>query len=891
MVLGVCRRVLRDSHAAEDAFQASFLVLFRRARFLDRRASVASWLYTVAYHAALRARADADRRHRHERQVVHMARTTSTPEEFWSDLQPVLDEELNRLPDKYRSAVVLRHLEGKTNDEAARLLRCPAGTVKSRLARARDLLRTRLTRRGISLSAGTLATVLAERATAAVPAGLGDATVNMVLSLAAGQAAGVAPAVGLAEGILKTMFVAKLKIATALLLAVGLVGLGVATCTRQALAQRQAEATASAATAAARSQSPRAAPAKETKAEENKAITVRARVLNPDGNPVPGARVAVLHWPKRFWQAQNVEELRLDVLAEAKADDQGRVRLKVPPVPAPPAALDIQPVQMAAAAKGYGLGLRSLDLKTDTAEVEVRLRPERVLRLRFIDLQGAPVRDLRIPSYAIVDKKAKPTGALMRPAQRLSLWPGTLITDAQGRCVLRGTGRGQTVWFLLHDDRFARMELEISADKKGGPEEITTALTPAQMVQGRVTYADTGKPVAGAEVGFQWTKSRTDKDGRYRLSPPMDQRYGPVYLHVRAPAGQPYVGMLKALEKPKGGAKLRADIALPRGVLVRGKVAETGSGKPVAGAVVYFFAQRGGNPYYQEYLAFGSVFTVPSKADGTFQIAVLPGPGWLVVEGPAPEYVPLDVGENQFNDGKPGGPRWYAHGLLRTGFKPTKDPQNVTINIRRGVTVRGKTVGPDGKPAAGVQSFSRLNTSAAMFIKYEVRGVAVPEGRFEFKGCDAEKAYPVVFLDERNGYGAVVQLSGKDAGDKPLIVRLARCGTAVARFVNAEGKPLAGYRPVVEMLMTPGPHRYDFAATTKRGTLAADSVDLSNVYPRRYQLNNRADAKGRYSFVALVPGVTYRIWWQAKNGITVRDFSVKSGEAVDLKDITVPQPQ
>jgi len=156
MVLGVCRRVLHHWHAAEDAFQATFLVLFRRARALDRRGSLANWLYTVAYHVALKARADAAHRRQREREVVDMPQAESQPEEVWRDLQPVLDKELNALPDKYRAPMVLGYVEGKTNAEAARLLGWPIGTVKGRLARARELLQTRLSRRGITLSSGLL---------------------------------------------------------------------------------------------------------------------------------------------------------------------------------------------------------------------------------------------------------------------------------------------------------------------------------------------------------------------------------------------------------------------------------------------------------------------------------------------------------------------------------------------------------------------------------------------------------------------------------------------------------------------------------------------------------------------------------------------------------------
>ena len=115
LVWRVCRRLLTQADRAEDAFQATFLVLFRRARSLDRRRSVANWLYTVAYHAALKARANAARRRLREREVVEMPEAESQAETVWRDLQPVLDEELSALPDKYRAPIVLCYVEGKTN--------------------------------------------------------------------------------------------------------------------------------------------------------------------------------------------------------------------------------------------------------------------------------------------------------------------------------------------------------------------------------------------------------------------------------------------------------------------------------------------------------------------------------------------------------------------------------------------------------------------------------------------------------------------------------------------------------------------------------------------------------------------------------------------------------
>src|SRR5215470_5427658 len=156
-VLGVCRRVLRHAQDAEDAFQATFLVLARKARSIARRGALGSWLYGVAYRVALKARDDAARRRRHERRAASRTEGQAACAEAGDAAGPVLDEEVNRLPDKYRQPVVLCYFEGKTYQEAARLLGWPAGTAAVRLARARELLRNRLTVRGVALSSAALA--------------------------------------------------------------------------------------------------------------------------------------------------------------------------------------------------------------------------------------------------------------------------------------------------------------------------------------------------------------------------------------------------------------------------------------------------------------------------------------------------------------------------------------------------------------------------------------------------------------------------------------------------------------------------------------------------------------------------------------------------------------
>jgi RNA polymerase sigma factor (sigma-70 family) len=214
MVLGVCRRILRNEADAQDAFQATFLVFLRKASSIEPRAMVGNWLYGVASRTSLKARAMNRRRGAREAFGAAQPCDESREQELL-ELQALLDQELARLPDRYRAAVVLCELEGKSIREAAQQLGCPPGTVASRLARGRGMLARRLARLG-SFSAGTLALLLErEVAAAGVPSSLFAATVRSMTALAAGQAATAgllsSKVLVLAEGVMKTMLLTKLK--------------------------------------------------------------------------------------------------------------------------------------------------------------------------------------------------------------------------------------------------------------------------------------------------------------------------------------------------------------------------------------------------------------------------------------------------------------------------------------------------------------------------------------------------------------------------------------------------------------------------------------------------------------------------------------------------------
>jgi RNA polymerase sigma factor (sigma-70 family) len=229
MVMGVCRRLLGNHHDAEDAFQATFLVLARKARSVGRPELLGNWLYGVASRTALKARARAAERRRKEGRAVPPAADDPTSDVIWADLRPVLDEEVSRLPDRFRIPFVLCYLEGRTNEEAARTLGCPKGTVLSRLATARERLRSRLTRRGIVLSAGAVAALTGGIASAAVPPALIGPTVKAALGVAAGQtAAGLvsAQAAALMKGTLRAMLLSKLKVVALAVVAAAVLGGG-----------------------------------------------------------------------------------------------------------------------------------------------------------------------------------------------------------------------------------------------------------------------------------------------------------------------------------------------------------------------------------------------------------------------------------------------------------------------------------------------------------------------------------------------------------------------------------------------------------------------------------------------------------------------------------------
>ncbi len=221
MVFAVCKRICRHQHDAEDAFQACFLVLARKASSIRPADAVGNWLFGVARRTSLRARAMRLRTISRERQVDHMPEPATESVDSTLEIEAILDQELSCLADKYRTPLVLCELEGRTRKEVARQLKLPEGTLSSRLATARKLLAKRLSRRGIAVPSVVLASILAENvASASLPTSLANRTTSAACNFAKGSAEAAPLAsrnvLSITNGVMKTMLLAKLSLAVSL---------------------------------------------------------------------------------------------------------------------------------------------------------------------------------------------------------------------------------------------------------------------------------------------------------------------------------------------------------------------------------------------------------------------------------------------------------------------------------------------------------------------------------------------------------------------------------------------------------------------------------------------------------------------------------------------------
>jgi beta-lactamase regulating signal transducer with metallopeptidase domain/protocatechuate 3,4-dioxygenase beta subunit len=650
-------------------------------------------------------------------------------------------------------------------------------------------------------------------------------------------------------------------------------------------------------------------------------MTLTGRVLDPSGKPVPDAAVMIIVVSKYASQPLLERTAQGAMTAhEGRCDGSGRFRIELPRT----TSARQHGLTVTAMAPGYGMGWTELDPDADPPVADVALRTELIVHGQTLDAKGqpAPRVALRIEAMLSVARGTIST-AIFRPdyewlrRRDFHGWPGPAVSDDQGRFALRGLSRDLLWRIFIDDPRFAaqRTTLQMAQDLDArqlvpvprirvdldpNPKPIAITLQPARTIVGRVTYADTGRPVPRALVAPAGTFFEADAEGRFRLLTGVapNNRFG---VRAQSSDGAPYLMTAKTGEWPQGAVEQSLDIALPRGAVVRGKITEEGTGRPVAGAVVRVTPTRirGAIP---------PSFDVPglTGADGSYRVAAPPGPGHLVVQGPDDDYVLHEIGgERAMYVSGAGKQRLYAHAYRAVDLRPGGPDHEVDLTLRRGAALRGQAVGPDGQPARDAWICSRLmlrtqadgGWKAFIIPEYHSRS-QLRDGRFVLHGLDPNAAVevPAYFLDPVRKLGTVARFSGLSGADGPVTVRLEPCGTARARLVTSDGKPVERYdaRTLASLVVTPGP--VDQRRPAKVGPLFAEEANVIALDPVNYGNNLQSDAQGRITLPALIPGATYRIEditpAFGDGDVALRkEFIVKPGETVDLGEILIARPR
>jgi hypothetical protein len=395
----------------------------------------------------------------------------------------------------------------------------------------------------------------------------------------------------------------------------------------------------------------------------------------------------------------------------------------------------------------------------------------------------------------------------------------------------------------------------------------------------------------GSSIGIC---GQADAEGSFRLNPYRSKFFDIVAYPA---AGQPYLILQKSVEWPDSATSRKVDIALPRGVLVRGKITESPSGKPVEGASIQYYSCAR-KPRLPEGILTRWQGIVLSGPDGTFQIAVPAGRGTLLIHGPTPDYLAQVIGSEELSSGepKPGGVRNYVHAAVHLDLPPGAPPRDVSATLRKGVTVRGRLFGPQGEPVPEALMLSRSVHPYDPAWRANMALVTLRGGQFELPGCDPEKSTTVYFLDTEHQWGASVDLSGRSAG-QPVVVRLQPCGSATVRCIDFEAKPIAGPVPTsLQIVMTPGLGKYyrGLLRNATKGQWLADEDFVANFDRKDYWSPGPvAGQDGRCTFPCLVPGALYRLYDNQAHTIhdVAKDFSVKPGERLQLPDVVLERPE
>jgi RNA polymerase sigma factor (sigma-70 family) len=911
MVYRVCWRVLQQEQDAEDAFQATFLLLAEKLRTVRKHDSLASWLHGVARRVAQKAQAQASLRHRHER---HASDSQGVPPDdvTWRELRLVLDAELAALPEKWRLPLILCYLEARTQEEAAGHLGWSRTTLQRRLTEARGALGRRLKQRGVVWSAAISAVLLLDCVgSAALPAALMGSTVEAAACIAAGHAGTAivgAKVVALAEGVRKTMLLTNLKTAAALGLAaavfaasVSSMGLPVLAANGQPRDTLRTHSSPSAPREGRITRSVSATDERDQSAEETK-LAVGGRVLDPDGKPVSGAKL--------YLGYSGPKDITYPV--RATSGDDGRFRFTVEKSELDKVNISHRTVQVMAVADGHGCDWAAVGSAEE--ELTLRLVKDVPITVRILDADGKPVAGAEIRVMGVWVPKGEDLGGYLDQVRKAGgyavakSWDGPLagqpavpITGADGRFRLSGAGRERVVHLRVEGPGIASSGLYVMtrvAEPVMHPKGYTEVYgassdyvgRASRPIRGVVRDKETGKPITGVSVEHyhgQGPSALTDKDGRYEL---LGLAKSPDYALNVKPADGLYFQRRFVLQDTPGLGALTCDIELVRGLTVRGRVSDKETGKSVAGARVEYYP-LGGNVYVDKLLpgSWDPRAEMVTGGDGSYAITVMPGPGVICVTGPKrdvcmPAAVTLKERKDFFKtrlvddriedvlQGYTGGGSYRTHSPHNYNAVVLVEPDEKDEALVKDVALvrpqerRGRVVGPDGQPLIGATVFG--------LDPYRSTAETLKGDEFTVRGVNPKANRPLVVYHKDKNLGFYLKdLRDEQAG--PLTIKLQRCGSASGRVLDQDGQPVAALRLHIWLVAPKESGRAYSLSTLAR----AEQVVTT-------------DKDGRFRAEGLVPGLDYAVS-ELGGGPILRIFApvvVEPGKHKDMGEIK-PDPR
>lgn len=643
-------------------------------------------------------------------------------------------------------------------------------------------------------------------------------------------------------------------------------------------------------------------------------VTVSGVVTNESGQTVKDAQVFVFGIQRQFCPFPKVPSLEL---GRGSTDRAGVFAIQSN-------TMSDTSHQVCVIAPGYGTTF--VDFDTDSKAINtgsIVLPREQLVRGTIIGPDGKPasqvtveVRCLFMDNFKINWFGSSNPGKSIRPL--------TAKSNPDGSFELRGIPTGTLeVWIRIDDERFAlfergtqvglRQQQGVIRLKDSDKKPIEIRLSKPIYVSGVVTRKDTGKAIPNAWVGVAFSDielpadshmaaiwAQTNENGQYRV------RCGPwasrVHVYAFAPPGTACPDWSAGpVEVKKGETHISIPITMPVGMLVRGKIINRATGEPIANAGYVHILRREkpktmnkddanrmywSNEYHYRY----------SAEDGTFEQPVPAGEsGMILVKAPDSSYVSQVTSYGEIQNGK-SVPWWsVVEGLAEVETK--RDAKILTLNIplTRGMTVEGKVSGPNGEPVhrGFVVTSTPMQTHSQQTYNGEQWGRLIKDGRFSVDGCDPSNETVLYFLDSEHQWGTTITYNPKTHAGKPLQVKLEACGSARARCIDAEKRPLTGQQGAAAIQM----------ATLVLGFKDSDSESFGSLHefvfgcaartlaPKAYE-NIMPDKDGWVTFPCLIPGAPYEWVTPNPNGAfsgppQVKSVSIQSGKVTNLGNMTV----